>query len=168
MMPAPQAAASRRSAALALALALAIALIVLAAFPETSLAQNAARPGRAAATAKAVGWGRGVLMFLVSALACAYIWYQGVFPWLLRKGEPSWPLDAWRWATAGAWTTTCLSAILLDRPTPLMTRHVFGPLLNQSSLSTLFFIPIVLPVILCLGLLVIWNFRRDEAASRPV
>ncbi len=78
-------------------------------------AEAANPPGRnAARTApdqSSRAWIRSGLVFAAVSLIGGYAWYFGFFPRMLRKQGPSWPLDAWRLATYGAWITICLAAL---------------------------------------------------------
>jgi hypothetical protein len=149
-----------RVAALAVGLA-----VILGTIGPASAAPPPGPPAGANKTVAApkVSWTRGAIFFLTTSAAFAYIWYYGVFPRMLRKSNPSWPLDAWRLATAGAWTTTCLAGIFFDWPTRFMSSVVFMPIFGAGPLSAYFFVGIVLPLLEVIGLLVIWNFRRDES-----
>ena len=111
-------------------------------------------------------WFRSGAIFLVASTICAIAWYLGLFPALLRKGTPSWPLDAWRYSTYGAWITTCVSAYAFKGP---MIAKVIEPMLgSKSSLTAYFMEMVLLPLLALVGLLVIWNFRRDTAGRvRP-
>ncbi len=108
-------------------------------------------------------------IFLAVSAVGGSVWYFGLFRWLLRKKNPAWPLDAWRIASCGAWLTVC-AALLVFRDQfckelliPLLTRFGLHPILI-SWLPVV----VVLPVIALVGLLVIWNFRRDESnRARP-
>jgi hypothetical protein len=112
-------------------------------------------------------WVKSGAVFLVISALGAYSWYFGLFPRLLRKDDPSWPLDAWRQASYGAWVTTCLAAYAFKKP---MIVKVVEPLLRGSpdALITYFMELILLPLLALVGLLVIWNFRRDATnRARP-
>ena len=125
-------------------------------------------PGTAAKKgSEPTSWIRSGAIFLVISTVGAYAWYFGFFPRLLRKSNPSWPLDAWRYASYGAWITTCLAAYAFKGP---MTAKVIEPLLrgSPSALIANFMELVFLPLLALVGLLVIWNFRRDAAGRlRP-
>jgi len=111
---------------------------------------------------------RNLAIFLVLSAVGGSAWYFGLFPRLLRKNL-CWPLDAWRLASYGAWLTAC-AALLVFRDQ--FYREVLIPLLTRLGLHPLLilWIPVVvvLPLIALVGLLVIWNFRRDESnRARP-
>ncbi len=61
-------------------------------------------------------WIRSSAIFLVISAVGGYAWYFGLFPRLLRKKVPSWPLDAWRLSSYGAWITTCLAVYAFRKP----------------------------------------------------
>jgi hypothetical protein len=134
-----------------------------------ALAANDSFPGilaQAASTRNA--WLRGAVIFLLIAVGGGYVWYFGVFPRLLQKKNPNWPLDAWRLASYGAWLTICAGGWFFKQP--LMV-SVFKPLLTgvfPNVLIEFFMEFILIPLFAIVGLLVIWNFRRDAAnRARP-
>ena len=97
----------------------------------------------------------------------AYVCYFGLFPRLLRKADPSRPLDAWRQTTYLAWIIACVAAMAFKGP---LQSAVLGPLLgkfvNDVVRDDYFMEAFLLPVVALVGLLVIWNFRRDSAGPR--
>jgi hypothetical protein len=115
-----------------------------------------------------VPWLRSIAIFLVISVGGAYVWYFGLFPKLLRKRDPKWPLDAWRQASYGAWITMCAAAWVFKTP---LTMDVLQPLLRGTVPGPLvdwFMELILLPLLALVGLLVIWNFRREVAnRARP-
>jgi hypothetical protein len=109
-------------------------------------------------------------IFLVLAVAGGYVWYFGLFPRLLRKKHPNWPLDAWRNASYGCWLTVCGSAYVFRRQ---FVEYVLDPLGRRfnANPTLIAWLPevVVLPLVALVGLLVIWNFRREETNRvRPV
>jgi hypothetical protein len=111
---------------------------------------------------------KNLTIFLVLSGLGGYIWYYWLFPRLLRKNNPSWPLDAWRYASYGTWLTVCVSALVFRGQ---LEHHVLTPLLsrvlNSIWISWLTIVG-VLPLISLVGLVAIWNFRRDETnRARP-
>ena len=106
---------------------------------------------------------KNLVIFLVLSGVGGYVWYFGLFPRLLRKKSPSWPLDAWRLASYGAWLTVCASLFVFRDQ---FYKEVLIPLLTRTGLDPKFIswlpVVVVLPLIALVGLLVIWNFRRDE------
>ena len=143
----------RRNVMLAMAMLLALTIGAgrAIAAPPPSVNRAAADTG---------SWPRSGAIFLVISIIGGYAWYFGFFPRLLRKSNPSWPLDAWRQASYGAWITTCLAAYAFKTPLILKVvepfrRGIPGPL------RTYFMEMVLLPIMALLGLLVIWNYRRD-------
>ncbi len=112
---------------------------------------------------------KNLAIFLVLSLFNGFFWYFGLFPRLLRKEKPSWPLDAWRGVSYGAWLTLCASALVFRG---YFEYYVFTPLFgsvigNSIWISWLLEV-VVLLLISLVGLLAIRNFRRVESdLKRP-
>jgi len=112
-------------------------------------------------------WLQSTLIFLLITAAGGYGWYFGLFPRLLRKSHPSWPLDAWRHASYGAWLTMCFAAWFFKKPLVSALTPFLRGTVNDTLIA--YFVEVILvPILALVGILVIWNFRRDVTnRARP-
>lgn len=117
----------------------------------------------AAATSPMREFLKNLAIFIVLAVAGGYVWYFGLFPRLLHKKNPDWPLDAWRKASYGCWLTICASAYVFRRQFMEIVLVPLGSRFNANP-TLIAWLPevVVLPLVALVGVLVIWNFRRER------
>lgn len=108
-------------------------------------------------------WAISALVFVVISAGGGYVWYAGLFPWLLRGPNPRWPLEAWRLSTCAFWLTVCLAALAFQGPTKPHLDRLFSGSNNFQSMMKQWSFFVLLAVACLLGCLVTWNFRRGTA-----